>query len=205
MTKPRLPEESVKKATGKGWRHWFAVLDKFDCARMGHAASAKHLLEKHKLAPWWSQTVTVEYEVAKGIRKPGQRSDKKFGLDVHRTVSAPVAKCWDAFTTAKGLNGWFASRAKVDLRVGGTYTGAGADRCTYKAIVRNKRLRMTWEHPKHAPGSVVEVNFEARDKGRTRVSVSHTKIATRAEMLDLKKAWSGVMDEFRSYVEKSAS
>ena len=198
--KPRIQETSVVKATGKGWAHWFAVLDKFKCADKGHRESAKHLLERHGVTPWWSQTITVEYEVAKGIRKPSQRSGGKFGLDVHRTVSATPGDCWDAFTTAKGLNGWFASKARVDLRVGGRYTGAGGDKCTFKRIVPSKRLVMSWEHPKHTEGSVVEVLFEKRAK-KTRVSVSHTKIANKSECDDLKKAWSGVMDEFRSYVE----
>lgn len=201
MKKPRLPEESVVKATGKGWAHWFNVLDKFGCKEKGHKESAAFLLAKHKLTPWWSQTVTVEYEVAKGIRKPGQRSDSKFALDVHRTIAAPVEDCWAAFTTAKGLGGWFNSKVKVDLRVGGTYTGAGGDKCTYKAIVKNKRLRMTWENPKHSPGSIVEVSFQKVNETRTRVSVAHTKIANRAEMLDLKKAWSEIMDDYREYVE----
>jgi uncharacterized protein YndB with AHSA1/START domain len=198
----RLTEESVVRATGMGWAHWFKVLDKFGCKEKGHKESAKFLLEKHKLTPWWSQTVTVEYEVAKGLRKPGQRSDKKYALDVHRTVAASADACWAAWTTAKGLGGWFNSRVKVDLHVGGTYTGAGGDRCTYKSIVPNKKLRMTWENPKHTTGSVVEVTFQKLDKSKTRVSVSHAKIANRAEMLDLKKAWSGVMDEFRAYVER---
>jgi uncharacterized protein YndB with AHSA1/START domain len=200
MRKARIAEASVVKATGKGWEHWFKVLDKFGCAKKGHKESARFLLEEHGLKPWWSQTVTVEYEVAKGLRKPSQRSGGKFGLDVHRTVSATLGDCWDAFTTAKGLNGWFASKAKVDLRVGGHYTGAGGDRCTFKKIVPSRRLVMSWEHPKHTAGSVVEVLFEKREK-KTRVSVSHTKIANKAECDDLKRAWSSVMDEFRAYVE----
>jgi uncharacterized protein YndB with AHSA1/START domain len=201
MRKPRIPEERVVKETGKGWGHWFGVLDKFGCGTKGHKESARHLQSRHGLSSWWAQTVTVEYEVAKGIRKPGQRSDGKYALDVHRTVAAPVARCWDAFTTKKGLEGWFNSGVKTDLRVGGTYTGAGGDRCTYKVIVPKKRLRMTWENPKHTAGSIVQVSFEELDRSKTRVSVSHTKIATLAEMRDLKRAWSGVMDEFRAFVE----
>ncbi len=200
-TKTRLPEASVVKATGKGWDHWFSVLDKFDCAKKGHKESAAHLLAKHKVGAWWSQTITVEYEVAKGLRKPNQRSGGKFGTDAQRTVAATVDACWDAFTTARGLNTWFASKAKVDLKVGGTYTGAGGDKCTFKNITPKKRLVMTWEHPKHSPGSQVEVTFTPTHGGRTTVRVSHTKIASKKEADDLKKAWGSVMDEFREAVE----
>lgn len=200
-TEARIPSANVVKATGKDWDHWFKVLDKFKCAENGHKESASHLASKHGVSAWWSQTITVEYEVAKGLRKPNQRSGGKFGIDVQRTVSAQVGVCWDAFTTSKGLNSWFASKAKVDLRPGGHYTGAGGDKCTYKTVVRNKRLVMTWEHPKHTAGSQVEVTFAATHGGRTTVRVSHTKIANKAEADDLKRAWSNIIGDFKTYVE----
>lgn len=41
--KPRLSEQSVLNGTGKGWKHWFAVLDKFGCKEKGHKEAAKFL------------------------------------------------------------------------------------------------------------------------------------------------------------------
>ncbi|HXH60688.1 MAG TPA: SRPBCC domain-containing protein [Fimbriimonadaceae bacterium] len=198
--KTRIQNEKVIAATGKDWGHWSKVLDKFDCKKQGHKETAKFLKEKHGLSDWWSQCVTIEYELAKGIRQPTQRSDRTYAITVQRTVDAGAKACWGAFTTAKGLNKWFASKTRVDLKVGGRYTAAGGDKCTYKKIVPDKRLVMTWEHPKHTPGSEVEVLITPK-RGKTTVEVSHRKIAKKSEADELKKAWSGVMDDFRSYVE----
>ncbi len=199
--KPRFSEERVINATGKGWAHWFAVLDKFDCKEKGHKASAKMLESRHKIGPWWAQSITIEYEVVNGIREQTQRSDSLFGTDVQRSVNATIDKCWELFTTPKGLNSWFNKKTSVDLRVGGVYTGAGGDRCTYKRIVPKNRIRMTWEHPKHTQGSLVEINFAKTGK-KSIVRVSHTKIATKKEREDLKKAWQKVMDDFKKVAEK---
>lgn len=197
----RISDEKVVTATGKGWDHWFSVLDEFDCRSKGHKDSAQHLLDVHGVPMWWSQTVTIEYEVSRGIREPSQRSDSKFGLSVQRTCSASVEDCWAAFTTAEGLNGWFNSGVQIDLQVGGEYTGDGGDKCVYHRIERHALIRFTWENPKHTLGSVVEVEFEPK-QDRTTVRVSHTKIANKDETDDLKKAWSGIMDDFKSFVER---
>ena len=156
----RITEEKVVNATGQGWAHWYEVLDGFGCKTKGHKSSAAHLHEEHGVTPWWSQTITIEYEVARGIREPSQRSDLKFGLSVQRTVDASLEKCWAAFTTVEGLSGWFNSGVQLELVVGGDYTGDGSDKCVYKRIDHLSLLRMTWENPKHTLGSVVEVEFE---------------------------------------------
>lgn len=199
---PKFSEESVTNATGNGWIHWFSVLDRFNCEKKGHKESARHLEETHKVKPWWAQTLTIEYEVAKGIRERSQRCDALFGTDIQRTVTAKIDTCWNLFTTQKGLNTWFATNAKIDFRLGGVYTDAGGDRCEYKSIIPNKRFRMTWEHPKHTSGSVVEVTFERKGVNSV-VRVSHTKIANKKEREDLKKAWQSVMDDFKRIAENT--
>ena len=65
----KLSQEAVLKGTGKGWKHWFAVLDKWDVQKNGHTASAKYLLEKHGISAWWAQAVTIRYEWERGLRK----------------------------------------------------------------------------------------------------------------------------------------
>jgi hypothetical protein len=71
-TKKRGPrafsEETVRAKTGKGWEHWYGVLDKFDARTKGHTAAAKYLYEKRKVDPWWAQAITVRYEHERGLR-----------------------------------------------------------------------------------------------------------------------------------------
>ncbi len=197
--KPRIAEDRVIKATGHGWDHWFSVLDDFGCKAKGHKESAKHLLDLG-VSAWWSQTITIEYEVVNGIRKPSQRSDSKFGLSVQRTINTPVERCWAAFSTKDGLESWLASGVQISFEVGGVYTSKEGDQCQFKKIEHHALIRMTWEHPKHTAGSEVEVEFD--DKGdRTTVRLSHTKIANKSECDDLKAAWGSVMNDLKKTLE----
>ncbi len=74
MVKPKkgfrvISEEAVAAATGKGWAHWFKVLDRFDVKANGHPLAAKHLVAEHRLGPWWAQAVTIRHEWDRGLRK----------------------------------------------------------------------------------------------------------------------------------------
>ena len=195
----RIAEEKVIKATGKGWDHWHQVLEDFGCKEKGHKESAKHLTELG-VSMWWAQTITIEYEVSKGIREPSQRSDSKFGLSVQRTMNASVERCWNAFATANGLESWFASGVKLNFKEGGTYSSKDGDLSTFKKIMHHELIRMTWEHPKHSPGSQVNIEFEEKED-RTTIRVSHTQIANKDECDDLKAAWSSVMDGLKLKLE----
>jgi hypothetical protein len=64
-----IGEDAVLKATGKSWKEWYEILDKFDRRTKGHTLTAKYLHSKHKLNPWWSQMVTVSYEWEKGLKE----------------------------------------------------------------------------------------------------------------------------------------
>ncbi len=64
----KISEEAVKARTGKRWSEWFKILDRFKVEENGHKLAAKHLYEKYKLSPWWSQAVTIHYEWERGLR-----------------------------------------------------------------------------------------------------------------------------------------
>src|SRR5262245_40841726 len=63
---------AVRKATGKSWTQWCAILDREGAAKRAHAEIAESLATKHRVPPWWSQMVTVQYERARGLRAKGQ-------------------------------------------------------------------------------------------------------------------------------------
>jgi len=64
----KIGDEAVKAKTGRRWSEWFTILDRFDVKQNGHKLAAKHLAEKHRLGPWWSQAVTIRYEWERGLR-----------------------------------------------------------------------------------------------------------------------------------------
>jgi len=65
----KMSSDAVEAKTGKDWKGWLSVLDKFDLKKKGHTASAKYLREKHGLSAWWSQAVVIRYEWERGLRE----------------------------------------------------------------------------------------------------------------------------------------
>ena len=68
----RISNEAVTQKTGRRWEEWFALLDEANAAALGHTASARLLREQHGVSPSWAQAVTVRYEYARGLRRPGE-------------------------------------------------------------------------------------------------------------------------------------
>lgn len=81
-------DDAVAAATGRPREAWFARLDEAGAAadRWTHKAVATWLVAEHGVDPWWAQNVTVAYEQARGIRRPGQRQDGSYEASVTRSV-----------------------------------------------------------------------------------------------------------------------
>jgi len=62
MTRGRVSDEAVEKATGKRWDRWFSILQKAGASDMNHTEIAYLLSTKYIKNGWWAQMVTVEYE-----------------------------------------------------------------------------------------------------------------------------------------------
>jgi hypothetical protein len=79
-------DDAVRAATGRDRAEWFALLDEARAATWTHQQVATWLVREHGVDGWWAQGVTVGYEQARGIRRPGQRQDGTFESSVSRTV-----------------------------------------------------------------------------------------------------------------------
>lgn len=84
-------DEAVREATGKDRAEWFALLDQAGAATWKHKDVATWLVREHEVDGWWAQGITVAYEQARGIRRPGQRQDGTFETSVSRTVDLDPA------------------------------------------------------------------------------------------------------------------
>jgi uncharacterized protein YndB with AHSA1/START domain len=195
-----ISEESVVAATGRTWAHWHRVLDAFGRADgRSHAEAAAHLEEAHRVPPWWAQMVTVEYERARGLRAVNERT-KGFGVDVQRTIAVPAAKAFRAFADAGALSAWLGSKTEHVFRKGGRYSNAQGDRGAYLAIAAPRRIRMSWENPLRAPGSVVEVAFAPKGRGKTAVRVSHERLPDARSVAAMREGWSWALESLRTWL-----
>jgi hypothetical protein len=116
MYTPKTSEVAVKKATGKGWKEWFTLLDKAGAKEKPHKEIVQWVFEKHlgrkganinvaTSGGWWSQMVTVEYERSRGLRKVNQ-NEQGFLVGVHKTFALSrrqFLKQWEAIPAVKKL------------------------------------------------------------------------------------------------------
>lgn len=195
-----ISDDSVQAKTGKTWTEWFEVLDRFGGVEKGHKLMAKHLHEDLAVSAWWAQTITVQFERARGMREVNERP-KGFGVSVSRTVGVPLEAAWKAFAEAGELNRWFTTGATQDFREGGRYENTDHDAGTFKRIVPQKRIRMTWEQAKHQPGSEIEIAFTPKGDAKTQIVLTHEKLISKEEVEDLREGWSWALDSLKSYLE----
>jgi len=196
----KISEEAVETRTGKSWAKWFRILDRWGAARKGHKPTAAWLHDTHELPPWWAQMVTVRYEQERGLRDKHEKSTG-YEISVTRLVATTAPRAFDALSKPADLSHWFTRGARANLEAGGSYSNGDGDRGRFLAVARPRRLRMTWENEKHAPGTVVEFTIAAANGGKSRVEVTHSRLVTRRDAEKMKEAWSWALDSLRAYLE----
>jgi hypothetical protein len=183
MYTPKTSDEAVKKATGKNWAQWFALLDKSGAKKKPHREIVQWLFDKHlgkkggsinviSSGGWWSQMVTVEYERTRGIRLVNQ-NETGFLVAIHKTTPYSVKKLqtrWDKLAASKAVASkkleLLPSKAKRPMR-------------RYKAAV----------------GQVV-VTFDARGTTKSRIMVEPTRLPSKADVERERTFWRAKIDTF---------
>jgi uncharacterized protein YndB with AHSA1/START domain len=133
-------------------------------------------------------------------------------LVVRRTIRAPVARVFEAWTRPEQLRRWWGpgpvtcESAEVDLRVGGGYRIGNLlpDGTVvwisgeFEVVEPPHRLVYTWHiessAPRAAERSRVTVRFEPREGG-TEVVVVHERIDTEETRADHEKGWNGCLEK----------
>jgi hypothetical protein len=159
----RVTDASVRRKTGRGWNEWIEALDNAGAAAMPHIDIARLVHERFGVDQWWSQTVTVGYEQAKGRRVEGQKCDG-FAASVSRTVAQPIAEVHAAWAAGKWLK-----------RVPGA-------EITTASAPKSVRIRMP-------DGTRAAVYLTAKAGGKTAVQVQHEKLAGPEAVEPSKALW----------------
>jgi len=197
---PSLNDERIKSATGKTWKQWFEVLDKFGGVEKGRRAMGDYLVGECKVDPWWSATMIVQYEAAhKIVEKDGR--PKGYMICVSKTVNAPVEKIFAAFSDAKEMDKWYSSKTKLDFKENGRYANADGDAGEFKKIRPNKAIRFTWENKRYTAGTFIDLTFQSKGDKKCAVMIAHDRIQTRQEADDLRAGWGWALDLLKSYLE----
>ena len=199
--KPDNPvtNEAAKAATGKTLDQWFADLDKADGLKLGRR-EINNRLYAQKIDPWWCATIAVEYEKHHDVRKKDGLFEGYF-VCATKTIAAPPADVFKAWSSGAELSKWFGAGAKADVKDSGTFQNKDGDKGTFLRVRQNKDLRLTFENPGLSAPTQVDVQFQDKGKGKTGLLVNHTRIQTRAEADGLRAAWGEALDKLKAVCE----
>lgn len=163
---PPLPDETVAKATGRGWEHWFGLLDHWGAASRTHTEIARWLATEHGVPSWWAQSITVACEQARGLRAAGQRPEG-WAVSASKTVAVPVERLFEAFSDEALRERWLPG---AELRL--------------RTATPPRSARYDWED-----GSTrVAVGFTKLAEARSRVALLHERLPD-ADTAQEMKAW----------------
>ena len=178
-----ISSDAVRAKTGKGWAEWFAVLDKAGAAKWPHKEIASFLHEQ-ECGDWWSQMVAVGYEQARGLRVKHQTADG-FTAGASKTVAAPVATLFRAWSDAKRRAQWLPDAAGVTVR----------------SATQNKSIRLVWTDG----SSVIAVQFYPSGAGKSKATIERRKLKSEKEVKQVKAYWSAALDKLKAVLEGDGS
>ncbi|RKN49816.1 hypothetical protein D7193_31955 [Micromonospora costi] len=164
----RIADPLLRERTGRDWQEWFGLLDAVDATGLTHTEIARWLVTVHEVPGWWAQTVTVGYEQARGLRRPGQRRDGGYSAGGSRTVGVPVERLFAAFANETLRARWLPG---VEVRL--------------RTATPPRTYRADWAG---GPTRIV-AGFTAIGPTRSRVAVQHEKLTGAEQAAELKAYW----------------
>lgn len=169
-----IGSDAVRKATGKDWKQWFALLDKAGARKMPHKEIARLLSTKYKVGPWWGQMVTVGYEQARGLRRKHEKPGG-YEISASKTIAVPLSTLFKSWKDERARRRWLAGKITV---------------CK---ATPNKSLHATWPDQTR-----FEVNFYAKGNGKSMVSVQHGKLPDAQAAARMKAYWKQALNRLQS-------
>ncbi|HEY7452483.1 MAG TPA: hypothetical protein VIA02_08210 [Candidatus Limnocylindria bacterium] len=171
-------DELVVARTGRPWREWYAMLQAWGAADRSHTEIARWLSGEQGVDGWWSQELTVRYEMAIGRRQPGQRPDG-FSIGVSKTVGAPVDDLYEAFVDPRRRSSWLNAKLR-------TRTATPAKHARFDFGGGPTRLA---------------VYFAAKGSDRSTVTVQHEKLPDAEAASEMKAFWKAELTSLQRLLE----
>ena len=174
---PPVSNESVRKATGRGWDEWFDIL--YDAGALGwkHPDIARWVVAEHGISGWWAQSVTVGFERARGLRAEHERPSG-FSLSATKTVDVPVERLYEAFTNGKRRNAWLGHAVRV------------------RSSTAPRTINLDW-----GDGSRVAARFRAHGQAKSQVALQQDPLSDAAAVEVLRALWRPRLADLKKRLE----
>jgi hypothetical protein len=178
--KPRVSDAAVQQATGRSRGEWFGLLDAWGGAERAHRELAAWLGSEHGVDGWWAQTITVDYEQARGLRQPGARRDGSYEVNVTRTIAAPAARVFEAVVDPGERERWAPGAALHE-----------------RTAQPGRSARFDWEDG----ATRVIFGFTGRGPERSQVALTHERVPDGATADRLREYWRERLEALKAVLE----
>ena len=183
---PGMSDAAFAERTGKPWSEWFAILEAAGGASMDRKAIFAVLADQG-VGPLWRQMIAVRYERALTDHEPKKPVAKpkppvgNHSTSVTRMMSATMEAAYNAWERP--------TRRKRFLDV----------EVIFASRRDGKVLRFGWRED----ASRVIVQFVARSKTRTQVTIEHEKMKNIDDVERMNAFWTETLDKMQALVEKT--
>jgi hypothetical protein len=175
-----MSDEAMVRGSGRSHAEWFTLLDAWGATERAHTEIAAWLRTEHGVDGWWTQSITVDYERARGMRGRHQQRDG-YSIDVRKTVAVEPARALAAFTNGSLRRRWLPD---AEMR----------QRPTRAALT----ARFDWSDPT----SRVVVTIVPKGPGKATVTISHERLPDAESAERFKGAWRHWLADLKSVVER---
>jgi uncharacterized protein YndB with AHSA1/START domain len=194
-----VSDETCHAATGRTLGEWHAQIDARGGLALGRRGIGDVLVGELGVDPWWSATITHEYELARNaVEKDGK--PKGYTICATKSVRADPMACYGAFASATTLDTWFGPRHDVRIEDGGCWRNADGNQATVRKVAPGKTIRLTWEDAGLTMPAPVEIRF-APSGAKTTVMVTIERLQTRAEADGYRRAWGEALERLKHTLE----
>lgn len=177
---PRTSAAAVRAATGRDRDAWFRLLDAWDATARLHKDIAAWLMDRHGVDHWWAQTLTVDYEQARGMRPPGGHRDGTYTVSASKTIAVPAARLFEAFVDAARRRRWLPTAV---LR--------------QRTAQPGRSVRFDCDEG----ATRLLVSFTAKGADRTQVAVAHERLTSADAAAKAKTYWRDRLDALKRLLE----
>jgi hypothetical protein len=183
VAEPGVSDAAVRRATGKSWDEWFALLDAWQATVHNHTEIARHVYETYGIDGWWAQSVTVGYERARGMRALHERPDG-FSGNASKTFPVPVERLFAAFVEPDEREHWLED---IQLR---NRTSQPNKSARFDVLPEDGRLAVT---------------FVAKGPDKAAVQLQQERLADADDVARWKALWKEQLAELASYLAEEPS
>lgn len=171
-------DETIRERTGRGWEEWFDLLDEWGAAEKSHRETARWVAGQLGVVPlaWNAQAVVGSYERARLGRAVGEHEDG-FTVNVSRTVAVSAERLYDAVVDESQRTAWLTD-----------------GKLTERTATRPASARFDWD----GGPTRVHVVFDVRDAGKSRITVSHVRLADADAAAAMKAYWRDRLDGLKA-------